>query len=371
MAKGPSNGKKQPAHYFFRFGKKNAVFDQIYELIHEKGRAPKIKCKSENKTTKTVRLAVYWSAFKKDDYIKGSKQDFLNLRENAPKAKRLGLNELSQAKLFFEAEKGSIFWLYLDNHVVGLMADDDPNDQGSHVKDELKQNEFAWPETKLARLPAKCRSFSVKGIFVRNQIPELFATIDSSGSRATITNLSCLADGDPNPNKLENVEIGNALIRGKKITVPTFDDSLRYLSPVQLETLIFKLFDGLGFVCSAYRGASKYGTDLIVLSRPPGRRSVKSPFPGRRSLPIAIQVKRTIGISELKKQANDSYNHFLVTIDGEINRSTPTELEKLCGRKFVITRKSLSVIVASSDSSRAIRNWVKGVLGDHVFTFGF
>jgi hypothetical protein len=326
-------------HYFFRHGVGNQIFKKVYKFENNKLVLQKDKFKY---MAEYIWLSIYYSDFKYSEYskLKPKKDKKTNSIYELPQ------NYISQIKLFFESPKDSIYWIFLDEYLLAFEATNKIIDQEflGEFGNEFLDDNLTRP---------KLRSFSFLKSFSRFDVPELFATTDSSNTRGTILRLN-------EKNKLQNLEIARALISDKKIKVNTAFEALRYLSPIQLETFFFKLFDSNDQFVTSCRGGSKYSIDIQILPDENNKELLKFFMMGPQG--ILLQIKRSISLKEGEALLKKYQHLYLVTLDDYGSKVVTSD-------KF-INKIKLEVILTLKESTKAI-NWLKKILGNSCFEYYF
>lgn len=320
-------------HYFFRFGSQNVLFKTAYEYKEIGG---EVFVVGKNKDFKDIELAIYYSQQLKIEKI-----------DEETHITELELSNSKSAILnFFESKKGDIFWIFDDEKISAFEL----------IDDEIfySKNPLLKAHAKDGYIDPKAKRFKSIKVVNRYDVPELFATLDTSGYRGTTLKLNGLKD------KEKNLEIARSIISGEKISLDLPSDALKYLSPIQLETLVFKLFNDNGYIVTSYRGGAKKIIDLHIIDD--GDVSNKIKYFNQSE--ILIQVKRTKSISESKiiKDYLDKGFYFLTTDDwrGDIPVS----------RKYFVGAKELNEIL-SENKTLSVNKWLKSVLGSKYFEFNF
>lgn len=217
----------------------------------------------ENGRDKNIQLSIYfgkWRTDDKDSHIlqletelddiknrksseKGSHTSETN--SNDSRSPQSIKNEIKQIEDFFSVKGNSIetyFWMFFKDEVLCFKPISGDIYDG---QDYLKDKNDSFPKTIDAEL-----KFSLK----KHKLPEVFANINSyqKYNRITIK----IFDGSEE-------EIAKSLINKKKITIAK-DNYFEYLSPIELETLIFLIFNYNNSLCSSFRGGTLKDFDLKV-----------------------------------------------------------------------------------------------------------
>ena len=317
-------------HYFFRFGSQNVHFKRAYEY---KGIGDREVVESKNKEYKDIELAIYYSQQLKIERI--NEESYIS---------ELKLSNSKSAILnFFNSKIGDIFWIFDDEKISAFELIDE---KMFYSKNPLLKDE--------GEIDPKAKRFKSIEVVNRYDVPELFATLDTSGYRGTTLKLNGLKD------KENNLEIAESIISGEKINLDSPSKALKYLSPIQLETFVFKLFNDNGYIVTSYRGGAKKIIDLHIIDDGDVSNNIKY-FNLKE---ILIQVKRTKSISESKitKDYLDKGYYFLTTEDwkGEVPAS----------RDYFIGAKELNNILSENHTLTVIK-WLKRVLGEKYFKYNF
>ncbi len=164
---------------------------------------------------------------------------------------------------------------------VEIVKDGDPN---KNIEDGQQPKSFK----------AKCIN-----IFSVDEVPNSFATLHANQAynRKTLVKF-----------KIYEEKIAEYLINRKnsneKIKIDVASERFMYLSPVQLETLVFLLFHHSGAFCSSYRGGTLKDIDLKVDF------PEESDFPEfKRNTSCFFQIKKTDSVFEWNAH---NKNEFLI-----------------------------------------------------------
>ena len=299
-------------HYFFKFGKGNSIFKEIY-----------LKNK-ELKEGAEIHPSIYYGEWKVKDYRKKSSKFVGAVKDSTKK--------IEQIEEFFECGKKknldkTRFWIFCDGKVYVLK----PYTRIKNGPDNLKDRKGSFPKT----IPSE-----IEKIFSGDDLPEFFATIDSNQkyNRKTI---ALFRD--------EEKEICNHLLKnGIKNTIEIKRiECLNYLSPVQFETLIFLIFHHNNVFCSTYRGGTQKGIDLRIKIE--GENILKKDFKADESGQCLIQVKKKNN-GKVKEQ-KFSGNKYLIHL-GESDKN-----QNILGRDWVDSQLKKLVI-----KKPVIKEWLQFAL---------
>ena len=322
-------------HYFFRFGTGGKIFKAHYREQLENGECGQLKIRVGSK----VEIATYYDNFAAKDLIAWRKD--IKASPAHPLLRKLSSNAKTSIREFIVAPKGSIFWIFDQDDLLAFEAVDDA------VHDNTKFDDIHLDKQgkEKARTLAKARFFKCLRIVKRWEVPDIFATTDSSGFQGTVLALR-------SPSKRANLEIAEAIVSGEPLVVSDNLSLLDYLSPIQLETFFFKFFDSAGYHVSGYRGASKRKVDLQIRRLEADLSSKCGPFNvGEKT---ELQIKRTYHGDRAYVQSYLSEEIYFVTL------SELREPWKLSD-PFLIDREALGDVVASRDAACAIE-WARASL---------
>jgi hypothetical protein len=256
---------------------------------------------------------------------------------------------VEQVRLFFEAKPGAVFWVFLDEYLVAFEM----------LHGTVEDSTSPSFRDKNGTLP-KARPVRPLGAFFRSEVPELFGTTDSSGFRGTVMRLK-----GPR-NKKENYQIGLALLGGveRRILLQSAADALKYLSPIQLETVFFKLFNDNGCFVTSHRGGSRKRVDICVLDT-----AATWPIPhfAHAGSSLLIQVKRSLDKVTVEDLRRDYFQKglYLATLDDRFHAHPALKNET----HFIGTEKLRDILQSPAASTTA--EWLKKVLGEKCFRFEF
>ena len=161
--------------------------------------------------------------------------------------------------------------------------------------------------------------------------------------------------------KKENLEIARALTKSERIVLPNIESAIRYLSPIQLETLFFKYFNDNGFIVTSHRGGAKFRIDIEVLEN--------------EYLPLlpAFNTKERVKIQV--KRIFDNPKEILEYLKQNIYFFTLSDIKdsSIVDNPFFIGPHRINQIFNDKDDERAKSTvqWVKAVLGNKIFSYDF
>lgn len=327
-------------HYFFRFGSKNAWYKEAYELIDQQDVRKGIRWIKKDK--KPFELAIYYNnKFKAKNT---NEKLFLTRIEMGP----IGISQVLE---FSKAKKNSVFWIFEDDYIIAFSLLD--ND----IFDSSEASLISKCDAKILPKSRKCKFLAAVPRF---EMPELFSTLDTSGFRGTIMLL------DPGGPKKENIDIGMAILDKKKtIIISSVEEALRYLSPIQLETAIFKIFNDNKYFVSSHRGGSRKKIDLRILGSV--ELAKKIPIPCfNTSKDVLIQVKRNSDLTPKEiHQKFLSKEIYFVTLD---KNTTPPIFSS--HQQFYLDSGKISAVI-NSKVGKSTKGWIKNVLGEIYFSLNF
>lgn len=370
-------------HYFFRLGSLNYIFTENYHYDAENNKLydrynglrnsdiKDVKFKDPGGKNQSVEvhfsqkrkidlsiadrvfLAIYYeNSFTAANYFKYA-QDEQNKELQKIKSKYK-----SAVKTFFDAKLNSIFWIFLDEHILSFKLIDEIAYDVENMPSKLRERAKIFARFDYNGTKPKIRSFVFLNAYKRTHVPEIFSTTDASNIRGTILKLDHMKE--VGNDKLENAKIAQALVTKNPIVISNRFELLRYLSPIQLETFFFKYFDSNEYVVSSCRGGSKFKIDLFVHPKS----NLQNKFFNQTNDGIEIQIKRSFllqNVRDFLKSHNTAYLICLNDIDFEDGR--------------LIDGKKLRSIIADRTFDRAFE-WVYQVLAfsnkyntDNVFKF--
>lgn len=325
-------------HYFFRFGTKNHFIKKFYNEEKSFLYRDEYSELSENCHV----LAIYYDNF--------TTKDIKNLIESSINSGNIESKHKSGVVEFYSTKENSIFWVFLDSHILSFEQISSVPFEFEH---DLYNDKFTYKK-KNYNIIAKCKKFKAPKIFLRSEIPEIFSTTDSSGIYGTIQELS--EDGM----KKENLDIARALIKSERIVLPNIESAIRYLSPIQLETLLFKYFNDNGFMVTSHRGGARFRIDIEVLEN-----ESLLPLPAFNTKErVKIQVKRIF----------DDPNEILKYLKQNIYFFTLSDItdSSIVDNPFFIGPHRINQIFNDNDErAKSTVQWVKAVLGNKIFSYDF
>ena len=326
-------------HYFFRFGTNNHLFHNFYKFSDNNNELV-YKDEFNHLNENGIVLAIYYDNF--------TVKDIENLVLTKQNTGNIESGHKNNVIHFYKSPVGSYFWIFSDTHLLAFeQISDTPfcfPDDYDHYNDKYNN-----PHKTLA----KCKKFKDPIIFNRFKVPEIFSTTDSSRIYGTLVLLN------EQPPKFENCMIAQAMVSGTPINVPDVKAALRYLSPIQLETLFFKYFNDNGYIVTSHRGGSKYKVDIEIKDYSL-KDSVFIP-----SFQIQIQVKRLF----------TDYKEIESYLDKGIYFATLSEIDlsKLKqNRQFFIGPDQIQKLLLQDNiGAKKTIHWIKEVLGYDYFDFKF
>ena len=217
---------KSMDHYYFKFGIANEKFEELIE-----------KKVIQKKVSEKIPLSIYfWQ-----DGVDG-KADYL-LKSKAQK---------KQVNAFFDVDKKPkeiYFWIFYREKIFCYQAENgkifNGDEQYPCLISEREINKKFRPKSMIA----VCEK-----IYEKVDLPEVFANINSNQSynRGTIKKI-----------RDSEKEIADSLINNEKISINR-ENYFNFLSSVELETLIFLIFNTATSFCSSFRGGTLKDFDLKV-----------------------------------------------------------------------------------------------------------
>jgi len=304
-------------HYFFKFGRKNSIFEKNYL---GKDRKEELRVGAE------ILPSIYYGKWRLKDYRE--KTSKFSKEVNGSSDKKKQIDEFFKCGSVKKRNSNkSRFWIFCDGKVYVLK----PYTRIKNGPDNLKDRKGSFPKT----IPSE-----IEKIFSRDDLPEFFATIDSNQkyNRKTI---ALFRDKEK--------EICNHLLKnGIKNTIEIKHiECLNYLSPVQFETLIFLIFHHNNVLCSTYRGGTQKGIDLRIKIE--GENILKKDFKADESGQCLIQVKKKNN-GKVKEQ-KFSGNKYLIHL-GESDKN-----QNILGRDWVDSQLKKLVI-----KKPVIKEWLQFAL---------
>ena len=313
-------GREMRKHFFFRFGSnQNSVLQKRFMITKNAGGAH-VSWKDNQKHP--LALAIYFTDFTANDFLAGkavssySESTFVNSEHSLYAAKpKVGSHQLtpqqfSAVREFVTARAGDIFWIFHAENIFAfeILRDDDFRDGDS----SLHEDERYFGKNKLKSTLPKIRDVSLKKTYLRDEVPEIFATTDTSMIMGTLLELA------PTGAKAANLEIAEALISDSEIKITDFRRAVFYLSPIQLETFVFKVFDDLGYVVTSWKGGSKFSVDLRVVGQSGPTQNL---WEFDTSKDLKFQIKRTLSnVGEALRYLEKGGDIFFLTIDPTLEK---------------------------------------------------
>ncbi|MBC7753698.1 MAG: hypothetical protein H7Z71_05640 [Moraxellaceae bacterium] len=342
-------------NFFYKYGEKNFAFKTLYEMdpidkslkmIQKGGKALK-NCE------------VYWLCIFNGDFRFRDFNKITETHKNVKSRKKTELHhtQFKDCRNFFGAKNGDILWVFTETNIFAFElledktydADSDELIKPTDIPDclGLLPDYPKLRKAKLAITPLKRFEYTV---------PEIFLSTDTSGIYGTIR----LLDGDRDANS----KIGTSLVTSKKIKPSSNFEILDFLSPTQLETFLFKVFDSNDFFVSSCKGASRSQIDLHI-------------FPKEQTISLGgltvdindgllLQVKRRITSEDaIEFLKNSDSNIFLFTLSdiGQLGPQNIGIASRLIDKSHIIKN-----LVDCNEVEKAMA-WAKKILGSRCFDF--
>jgi len=229
-------------HFYFKFGRGNCEFKDW--LI------------SDDKKL-TITLSIYFGGWSFEDYLSYKDKDLFFLRSGEGKYKEgfkssISRNQISSFCSIHKSANKFYFWIFFKSEIYCFSPLKNQIFTGG---EEPQSNKNSWREGKASiKKNIECKLIRK---FLKIELPEVFSNINSNQkyNRKTIA-------------VLENVEneIAERLVDDKEINIDMTDTSqvLKYMSPMEFETLCFLIFNSKGSWASSYRGGTLKNYDIRV-----------------------------------------------------------------------------------------------------------
>lgn len=277
-------------NYYFKFQKGNTGFDIIFNSHNHYHHAFELR---KNKVI--IPLSIYYGNWRSNELQFGL--------DSVKKKKGLGDDDysrsLEQIKTFYklsDLNEEVFFWSFYEDIIICF--------------EPISLNIIDGPEEFIDKNGSYPKSIQciIRNVYNKIDLPEIFSNINSNQryNRGTISELSGLDN-----------EIAKSLLKNKKIKINN-DNIIKYLSPMEFETLLFMIFSNEKVLCSSYRGGTLKDYDLRI--------KVNQEFHGIPQGSYWIQVKMK---DKIKNTNSDSYYAYLGKSDLE---------NKIIGYDWIIQR---------------------------------